>query len=496
MRLRLLISAVLSTVTLSLTAGNIDSAVNAGLQRAGITPSERCSDEVFCRRTFLLTTTQLPTVAQAESFINSKDSDKRVRLVDSLLNTSGWIDLMVVKFGDMLRIKSEFPSCIWPNGVQAYNRWLTVQFRDGKPYDRIVREMLCSTGSNFRDPACNFFRINVTRSPKTFCDDIALIFAGQRTHPEPWERFFTQVTFKTSREWKEEFVCLDLTKPTPGAVRIDGQTTIHPKSGEDYRVKFAEWFTSPSHRQFARAFVNRVWSWIMGRGIVMPVDDFSSQNLPSNRELLEYLTDSFISGGYDIKSLFREILTSDTYQRTCRSNASNRSDLSLFSHYIPHRMMAEEISDAICDITGNYDIFASRAPEPYTKYPKGTRSVQIGDGTVTTSELELFGRPSRDVSTESSRSNEYNYKQAIYLINSEHILSKLKRNRSLTPVMYDNMRSREDIVDFLYMTFLTRHASDKEKKALAEATKNEHVTAMCENISVALLNSDEFLFIH
>lgn len=491
----LLIAAALFCVQ-QLHGQSIDDIVSNRLKKEGISASETCSDATFLRRSFLLTTTQIPSAQKARSFIESKDSSKREKLIDSLLDSDAWIDYMVMRFGDLFRIKSEFPSCIWPNGVQAFNRWLKVQVRDGVPYDAMVRSLLTSTGSNFRDPACNFFRINVARTPKAICDDIALIFNGQRTHPETWERFFTQVAYKKSREWKEELVCLNLNKPAPGAVRLTEATTLQPKRGEDYRVCFAEWFTGKDNRQFSRTFVNRVWSWIMGRGIVEPVDDYSSSNLPSNPELLEYLTDRFIADNFNIKSLFRMIMLSKTYQRSCVANDSNRRDLVLCSHYIPHRMLAEEISDAVSSITNQFDIFASRAPEPYTKYPKGTRSIQIGDGTVTTSELELFGRPSRDVSTASSRSESFNYKQAIYLVNSDHIIDKLKHNRSITSVMYDKNNTREDIIDFLYLSYLSRHASENEKKELAKSTADEHVTTMCEDISIALLNSDEFLFIH
>ncbi|MBQ0080516.1 MAG: DUF1553 domain-containing protein [Alistipes sp.] len=496
MNLKSGIIILLLFAALAAKAQDIDQCVNSKLALEGITPSGKCSDATFLRRTYLVLTSAVPSVEETKAFLESTDANKRAKLVSKLLDSKGWIDNMVLRWGDMLRIKSEFPSCIWPNGVQAFNRWLMVQFRDNVPYDAFVKELLCSTGSNFRTAPVNLFRINTKRTPKTFCDDIALIFMGQRSHPKEWEKFFTQVYLKGTKEWKEEILCLDLDKPAPKNVYLGGKETISCKKRTDYRIDFANWLTSKDNRQFAAVFVNRVWSWLMGTGIVEPVDDFSNENLPSNPELLDCLTTLFISNGYNVKELFRSILLSETYSRTCRTNSSNRSDQRLFSHYIPHRLTGEQISDAISSITGNFDIFASRAPEPFTKYPKGTRSIEIGDGTVTISELEVLGRPSRDVSSASARARSYNYKQVIYLLNSDHILQKVRKNRALTPIIYNEKTTKEEIVDYLYLSYLNRHATDNEKKTIVSLLPNAHVTTICEDVSIALLNSDEFLFVH
>lgn len=496
MNLKSIILSILLFTGFTAEAQTIDQCVNKKLASEGITPSQICSDATFLRRTYLVLTSAVPSVSETKAFLESTDVQKREKLVSKLLDSKGWIDNMVLRWGDMLRIKSEFPSCIWPNGVQAYNRWLKVQFRENVPYDAFVRELLCSTGSNFRSAPVNLYRINTKRTPKTFCDDIALIFMGQRTHPKEWEKFFTQVYLKSTMEWKEEILCLDLDKPAPKNVYLGGKEAISCKKRTDYRIDFAQWLTSKQNRQFAAVFVNRVWSWLMGWGIVEPIDDFSAENKPSNPELLDCLTTLFISSGYNVKELFRTILLSETYARTCRTNQSNRSDNKFFSHYIPHRMTGEQISDAISSITGNFDIFASRAPEPFTKYPKGTRSIEIGDGTVTISELEVLGRPSRDVSSASARAHSYNAKQVIYLLNSDRILQKVRKNRSLTPIIYNDKNTKEDIVDYLYLSYLNRHATEKEKKTIVSLIPKAHVTTICEDVSIALLNSDEFLFIH
>ena len=80
-----------------------------------------------------------------------------------------------MRWGDILRIKSEFPSNPWPNGVQAYNRWVYEHLLRNTPYDVMVRELLLSQGSNFRSAAVNFYRGFQKRTPENFYKNFTLI---------------------------------------------------------------------------------------------------------------------------------------------------------------------------------------------------------------------------------------------------------------------------------------------------------------------------------
>lgn len=476
-------------------ASQIDKVAEKKLSEHGLTPSGICSDEVFIRRAFLVTTATIPSRNQVEAFLKNNDPQKREKLADSLVHSESWVDVMVMKWGDLLRIKSEFPSKVWPNGVQAYNRFLRERFRQDMPYDQFARELLTGTGSDFRQPAVNFYRVCTTRKPEAYAQHAALVFMGQRTWPREWEAVFSQIKYKSSLEWKEEFLYIDIDRKAPQPLRVAVDEVVRFERGKDFRVPFAKWFTSPSNHRFAEAFVNRVWAQLMGRGIVHEPDDWREDNAPSNPQLLELLASGFEQSGYNIRKLYTDILCSHTFQRAGAQDG-NREDQTLFSHYRPWRMSAEMIQDAIFDITGNYDVFSSRAPEPYTKYPRGTRSTQIGDGTVTTSQLDLLGRPSRDVSLESARPSHYNFKQLLFLANSQPVISKIRRNRSLTPVLYDPNLSREELTDILYMSVLSRHATPEERRTVAQTGEKMHPTDFAETVTLALLNSPEFLFIH
>src|SRR6185295_6185124 len=89
------------------------------------------------------------------------------------------------KWGDVLRVKAEFPINLWPNAAQAYHRWVRASIRENKPYDRFARELLTASGSNFREPAVNFYRAVQGREPEALARAVALTFMGERA--EKWD---------------------------------------------------------------------------------------------------------------------------------------------------------------------------------------------------------------------------------------------------------------------------------------------------------------------
>ena len=493
---KLLIPLMLLAV-LSGRASSIDQLVGEKLRQQGISPSPQCSDARLVRRLYLVTSDRIPTPEQTRASLQRGD---REALVDSLLASEGFVQKMTLKWGDLLRIKSEFPSTHWPNAVQAYNKWLTDRFRANTPYDVFVRELLLGTGSNFRVPQTNIYRTGSDRSPATQADNIALLFMGQRGAPSEWSSFFTQIKFKGTGEWKEEILCLDIDVPAPAVpVRLAEGVTVKLQEGTDYRKPFVEWLTSDANRQFARAMANRMWFWFMGRGIVEPCDDMSPENEPTNAPLLEYLTDRFIASGYDMRALAREILLSETFSRSTLSTQENRADSLWFSHYPLQRLSSEQLNDAICDITEVPDFYSSRAPEPFTNYPLGTRAIELGDGTVTTTQLELFGRPSRDLALESNRDNRLDSKQTIYLLNSTNVYDKLRTSPYLKSLAQRKLSAKQ-IVEEIYLRVLNRPVSEREREAVirwaAGLSPQNRSRNMAESLIWALLNSNEFLFMN
>ncbi|MDP4289970.1 MAG: DUF1553 domain-containing protein [Bacteroidota bacterium] len=484
----------------------LDACVENSLKEKGIIPSESCSDETFIRRLSLDITGRMPTANDARKFIQTKDPEKRGKLIDSLLQSDGFVEFQVLKWGDLLRCKSEFPSNLWPNAVQAYTRWMKESIRDDKSYDQFVRELLISSGSNFRSAGVNFYRAFQDRTPKNIAESFALIFLGMRPDtkygdnktPGDLSPFFSQLKYKKSEEWKEELVYNDRdVLPLVNSVSMPGGSKVALKSQTDFRIALVDWLTDKQNPYFAKVMANRVWFWLMGRGIVNEPDDFKESNPPSNPELLSFLEQEFKDHNYDVRYLFRLILNSRTYQRSSIVNESNHADEGLFSHYRIHRLTAEQLIDAICDITDVYEIYSSRVPEPFTFLPKDTRAVQLEDGTISTPVLEMFGRPSRDISYESDRNNNLTMKQVLFLLNSAQITDKINKSKKLK-LLTDQSGSREKLISEVYLLVLNRFPLQSETATILTYFSNNKKDKYqnTSDLVWALINTKEFLFNH
>jgi len=500
----------------------IDQLVLKKLDELNIPPSRICSDQVFIRRVYLDVIGTLPSEQSVRKFLKEISKDKRAALIDSLLERKEFADYWSLKWGDLLRIKSEFPSKLWPNAVQAYHRWIWVSLKENRPYDQFAMALLTASGSNFRDPPVNFFRAVPSRTPLDLARVTALTFMGQRIEKWPLKKqmqmaaFFGQVAYKSTAEWKEQIVFFDpekrfldpKTKKPIKPLFPDGKNPVI-KKGEDPRKVFATWLVrSPD---FSNCIVNRIWFWLLGRGIVHEPDDFNPNNPPQNKELLDFLAQQLKEHHYDLRHIYRIILNSKTYQRSSVHNVGNRLDQTNFSRYYVRRLGAEVLIDAICKITKTTENYSSAIPEPFTWIPEKQRSILLSDGSITSSFLELYGRPPRDTGFESERNNTPSVSQKLYLLNSTQIQKKIMHNSALLGIQGKKKRGKRakkqkkpywkpysETIDTIYLTILSRYPTDKERKVVLSYLKENKYGRRNATIDVvwALLNTKEFIYKH
>jgi hypothetical protein len=446
--------------------------------------SERCSDEIFLRRAYLTVTGALPTPSECVDFFEDNNPNKREVLIDRLIKSELGLKYMQMRWGDILRIKSEFPSNLWPNGVQAYNRWIYEQLMNNVPYDKMVRGLLLSSGSNFRAPAANFYRGFQKRSSRNFYDNINLLFLGNRECDDNGNICFSQIKFKSTKEWKEEIVYLDIHKKVPYQdIELEDGTMFKLRADSDWREPYVNWLTSDRNRRFAEVMANRMWFWVFGRGIVHEPDNWTEENRPVDPELLNSLTDYFIASKYDMQALLKRILLSEQFNSV--------------DDFVPQRLPAEVIVDALASVTGVWSTYTSRVPEPFTFYPPRTRATHLGDATVSSSELELFGKVSRDVSLESQRNNGITSRQLLYLMNSSELEGRIRKSQVLQRI-YVNSANIEQLADSITLLVLSRRATADEVAMYSDyMAKNElPLMEVAIDIMWMQLNSNEFLYNH
>ena len=490
---------------------NVDTLVFAKQAATGFSPSDLCSDAVFVRRAYLDVIGTLPTADEVRKFLSSRSPDKRAELIDDLLERPEFAEYRALKWCDLLRVKSEFPSNLWPNAVQAYQYWILDAFRRNMPYDRFARTLLTTSGSNFKDPPANFYRPFQERTPRKIFDTVALVFMGVRLDNSGWseeqklgmDAFFAKVSYKNTDEWKEEIVYSDPGKqllnpatkepvlPTP-----PGKRPLKLDPCADPRVAFADWLTAPDNPWFAKAIVNRVWFWLMGRGIIHEADDIRPDNKPWSPELLAYLEKELVDSKYDLKHIYRLILNSSTYQLSSLPTPENTGDEAGFSHYRARRLDAEVLIDAICQIAGTGEEYSSAIPEPFTFIPSSERTIMLADGSIKSSFLEMFGRPGRDTSLESDRNNNPSVFQTLHMLNSSHIRNKIMNGPRLRKVMASCPGSKER-VNQLYLEILSRLPTPEEQKiAFAYIAASDRADNGFYDLAWALINTSEFIFKH
>jgi hypothetical protein len=491
----------------------IDEHVFAKLRVLQIEPAPLSSDAEFVRRAYLDAVGRLPRPEEVRDFLGSADPRKREKLVDSLLELPEFADWWALKWSDRLGVNQRFVGKI---GAVKYHQWVRGKMAANVPEDEFARTILTAAGGNYSNPPAGFFRR--LRNPELRAEEVSQLFMGSRigcakchNHPgENWTQddyyalaaFFAGVQYRDGPFFiqiydKEETVlnkpAAEVKQPRTGEIvkpRFPG-SSARIDAGLDRRHAFAKWLTSAENPYFARAAANRIWFHLFGRGIVEPVDDFRGTNPPSIPALLDALAADLVEHGFDRKHLIRTIMTSRVYQLSGEINGSNAGDVKYFSRYVPRRIGAEALLDAVCDATG--------VPEKFRGFPAGTRAVQLPDGEFPYPFLRVFGRPPRASACECERDNDTSLHMALMLQGGDFIQAKLADPAGRVASLADSKLADGQVVEELFLATLSRRPTKEEAAALLaylaedqKRTRKESVQDMMH----ALLNHPEFLFQH
>jgi hypothetical protein len=485
----------------------VDELVYEKLRQLQYEPSALCSDSDFVRRVYLDVIGRLPSIEEQDAFLANQSVERRQQLIDRLLARPEYARFWALKWADLLHLQK---SDLKEAGVYKFYNWLVDVFEKNTPLNEFARDMLTAQGSTYDHPATNYYRS--FDDPTEAAETTAQLFLGSRiqcakchNHPfENWTQdnfyglsaFFSRVGRKPGLRVEEEIVYVkrdgEVHQPRTGQLMkpwLPAAGVVDDAAIRDRRAVLADWMTKPENPFFARVMVNRIWAEVMGRGIVEPVDDFRQSNPPSIPALLDRLACDFAHHGYDQKYILRTILASRTYQLASEATELNKDDTRFFSHARMRLLRAEQMLDAVCQVTGIDESFAG--------LPPGTRATEVPSPDFGNEFLDTFGRPPRNTACACERGNDSTLAQVIELFNGSLVQKKLADKQNRFHRLLAEGRPAQEVIEKLYRLAVCRKPTEAETQAAVEyIASKENPADGLEDVGWALINTDEFLTQH
>lgn len=486
----------------------IDEFTAAKWRRLKILPSELSADADFLRRVHLDLTGLPPSAEEVRAFLADARPvrEKRDAVIDRLIGSPDYVDHWANKWADLLQVNRKF---LGEDGARQFREWIRAEVAANTPYDAFARKILTASGSNRENPAASYYKI--LRTPTETMENTTHLFLATRfncnkCHDHPFERwtqdqyydlaaYFARVDFKrdpqsgartiagTAVEGAKPLYEVVFDKPE-GEIRHDrtGKETppafpypakFTPPAGDQpsRRDQLAAWMTSPDNRYFALSYVNRVWGYLNGVGLIEPIDDIRAGNPPSNPELLAWLTEEFVRGGFDVRKLQALICKSRTYQLSLATNRWNSDDNINYSHALARRLPAEVLLDSVFKATGS-------TPE-FPGVKAGTRAAQLPDSAIDVQSgfLASLGRPPRESACECERTSDLGLGSVMALLSGPTVSGAINDRKNALAALVAQVPDDRRLVDEVFLRTLGRHATDKEAASALEswrAIDSEH----------------------
>lgn len=501
----------------------VNAQVRQGWTDNEIAPSAVADDEEWIRRVYLDIVGHVPPVDEVEKFLADKDPAKRTKLIDRLLDdpayvrnwTTIWTNLMIGRIA---------PRRTSRTGMQKFLRGA---FAQNRPWNEIVFDVVSAEGHFEKNGEVNYLLAQMTdnddavqATAKTTRLFMGIQVQCTQCHNHPfndWKQdqfwsfnsFFRQARRQDFRKYdpKSGRMVDDYSQLTSqefsGPVYFEERSAVmrvaypkyftekvDPGPETDRRKELAKLMTSGDQPWIAKALVNRMWGHFFGYGFTKPVDDMGPHNPASHPELLDRLSSEFVKSGYDVKQLIRWIANSEAYNLTSRFGTKNENDnpaageVPLFSHMYIKQMQAEQLFDSLIVATEAHKSGRMNWDQAEQQRQQWMRQFVVAFNTDENDEATTFNGT---------------IPQALMMMNGDLIQDavSIEKGSFLRRVLEENGPDSKKIRR-LYYSALSRAPTRKEigvATKLVRARKTNQIEAY-QDLYWALLNSNEFIFIH
>lgn len=472
-------------------ADSIDEFVDARLQRLGIVAAAAATNAELIRRLSIDLTGRLPLPDQVEPFVRDGSLSAHV---DELLQSDAFVDYWTHHLAELFRVpdlRSNRPA------ANAYFMWLRKCVADDVSFQDMARQLVLAEGAVAEYGPASFYA--VVGDPRSQAEFLSSVFLGVRMqcancHDHPLDAW-TQDDYHGLAA-----IFAGIKRGAVIQATTSGQV-IHPATGDpaivripgvdrslddgDPRVALTDWLTSDQNPYFAKAIVNRIWSHLMGRGLVEPVDDLRSTNPATHPELLNWLAEDFVEHGYSIRHTVRQICLSAAYRRSSRSSSANPTAEKFYAVGAVKPLTPAVLLDAVCDVTGVRGILTN--PD--------SRAISLAGLTEKSESLDLLGRcQTADCGVAASRSGELPVQ--LHLLNGELLNERLRDPNGALMQAVAAKKSWRQIVNGFYLRSYSRRPSVAEAefwdKQFSAVDGGADATTLVEDFLWSLLSSEEF----
>ena len=396
-----------SPAVIASAAADIDRLVVAVLTANKQTLNAPATDEQFLRRIYLDAAGRVPTALEASTFLSSNAPDKRAKLIDELLSSSGYTMQMFNWMADLLRVKDTFAKAV---PAFTFEDWLKARLAADTPWDKLVSEMITADG-RLSDNGATGFMLFDAEMPLDGVSNLMTTFLGTnmacaQCHDHPlaeWKQrdFYQMAAFFGATDGKDEAigsaikkaVRADASLPKAAVLKVEQMNTFRMEDSDkqkltfpkDYKYKdakagdpvtpaliawskgekslpvynvntknpsqlrdeFARWLTSPQNPRFATNIANRIWKKAFGLGVIEPVNDIDDLAEASSPELMAHLTFVMKAAKFDLREVQRVIYNSKTYQASASATPDLGKAKYLFNGPLVRRLSAEQVWDSL-----------------------------------------------------------------------------------------------------------------------------------------------------
>lgn len=489
----------------SLTPGQLDALLQREIPE--LAEAQPIDDATFLRRVSLDLIGRNPTRAELQAFLAETSANKRAERIERLLASPEFGQNWASYWSDVVSYRVPEPELTFLN-YQPFKAWLAKQINDNRGWDEISYRILTAQGKVGQHPEATFVGFHQADKTRLAAETTRVFLATQIQCAECHDHKFIDLPQKTFHQFAAYFarsqakVAQNNSDGIEVVAKAAGEHAI-PKQKEQLapmafemakvelgasdmarRAELARWVVAAENPYFAKAFVNRAWARMMGRGFSEPVDEIGELGDQVMPPVHKAMAQHFVAHQFDVKSVYRLIANTQAYQRSLNGDVKDAGRK--LPKIITTRLRGDEVFQSLVAAIELPNVTPPQEkPNGIVRFPpppKSTRDL-VNDAYGYDPSLEQ-GNVARTMS------------QAMFMMNNEQIQKQINAQPDAETHLAKLLQRESD--DRTAIKALFEHVLARQPSPSEVETAIQHLAALkdrragFEDLLWSLLNSAEF----